>query len=254
MNEDGAVPNSFVLRDKGRGHNLLPSTGNYAEYVAGHPDGSITRDSSFNFHEYQGGRPGFGKIRVFGDEVFTGNGTGYNMHPHHNFIIMAFVLRGMLTHINTIGKIDVLKPGDYYIFSAGSGGKHSELNIEPEEMNAIYVWSLPARLYAPPSYRRGHFDRTGRANTIVQLIGNAPGALPIDQDLRISRLFSDSATAHSYKPATVDHGTYFFVLEGGVRLAETTLRRRDSIGLWDAANIEFQAADKTDLLIVETAM
>ncbi len=29
-------------------------------------------------------------MKVFGDEVFTPNGTGYNMHPHHNFIIMAF--------------------------------------------------------------------------------------------------------------------------------------------------------------------
>ena len=177
------MPTSFVLRSQDRGYNHLPSTGPYAQYVAGHPDGSITRHSSFNFRDYQTGRAGFGKIRVFGDEVFTGNGTGYNMHPHHNFVIMAFVLRGALTHINTIGKIDVLKPGDYYIFSAGSGGKHAELNIEPEEMNAIYVWSLPARLHASPSYRSSHFDGTKHANEIVQLISDRPGALPIDQDL-----------------------------------------------------------------------
>jgi redox-sensitive bicupin YhaK (pirin superfamily) len=248
------VSKSFVLRSENRGYNRLPSTGAYAQYVAGHPDGSITRHSSFNFREYQTGRAGFGKIRVFGDEVFTGNGTGYNMHPHHNFTIMAFVLRGALTHINTIGKIDVLKPDDYYIFSAGSGGKHTELNIEPQEMNAIYVWSLPARLNAPPSYRSSHFDGTQRVNEIVQLIGSAPGALPIDQDLRISRLLSDNDKAYGYQPATPDHLTYLFVIEGSVQIRETTLRRRDSIGLWDIADLEFRcAAEKTDLLIVETA-
>lgn len=248
------MPTSFVLRSQDRGYNHLPSTGPYAQYVAGHPDGSITRHSSFNFRDYQTGRAGFGKIRVFGDEVFTGNGTGYNMHPHHNFIIMAFVLRGALTHINTIGKIDVLKPGDYYIFSAGSGGKHAELNIEPEEMNAIYVWSLPARLHAPPSYRSSHFDGTKHANEIVQLISDRPGALPIDQDLRISRLWSGNDRAHSYQPATPAHRTYLFVIEGSVRIAQTTLRRRDSIGLWDIASIEFQStSEQTDLLIVETA-
>jgi len=86
----------------------LPAVGLNASYVAGHPDGVITRHSSFNFHEYQSGIPGLGVMKVFGDETFTPNGTGYNMHPHHNFIIMAFVAGGALTHINTIGKIDEL--------------------------------------------------------------------------------------------------------------------------------------------------
>ena len=106
----------FVLRDGERGFSRLPSTGANATYVAGHPDGVITRHSSFNFHEYQSGIAGFGCIRVFGDEVFSPNGTGYNMHPHHNFLIMAFVLAGELTHINTLGKPDTLTAGDYYLF------------------------------------------------------------------------------------------------------------------------------------------
>ena len=119
----------FVLRAGERGYSYLPAVGLNASYVAGHPDGVITRHSSFNFHEYQSGIPGLGVMKVFGDEVFTPGGTGYNMHPHHNFIIMAFVASGALTHINTIGKVDELRKDDYYVFSAGSGGKHSELNI-----------------------------------------------------------------------------------------------------------------------------
>jgi hypothetical protein len=121
----------FLLRAGQRGYSHLPSVGLNASYIAGHPDGAITRHSSFNFHEYQAGIPGFGAMKVFGDEVFTPNGTGYNMHPHHNFIIVAVVLGGTLTHINTIGKIDELGRDDYYVFSAGSGGKHSELTSAP---------------------------------------------------------------------------------------------------------------------------
>ena len=63
---------NFVLRSGERGYTRLASTGPNASYVAGHPDGVITRHSSFNFHDYQSGIAGFGKIRVFGDEVFTG--------------------------------------------------------------------------------------------------------------------------------------------------------------------------------------
>jgi len=153
---------SFVLRAGERGRSKLLSTGPNASYVAGHPDAFITRHSSFNFHEYQSGRPGFGRIRVFGDEIFSGAGCGYNMHPHHNFLIMAFVLQGQLTHLNTMGKIDVLAAGDYYLASFGSGGKHCELNLEAEDMNAIYVWVLPNRLMLSPSYARSHFDAEAR--------------------------------------------------------------------------------------------
>jgi len=69
------MASSFILRANERGFNKLLSTGPNASYIAGHPDAFIARHSSFNFHEYQSGRPGFGRIRVFGDEVFGGQGA-----------------------------------------------------------------------------------------------------------------------------------------------------------------------------------
>ena len=244
----------FVLRAGQRGYSHLPSLGLNASYIAGHPDGAITRHSSFNFHEYQAGIPGFGALKVFGDEVFTPNGTGYNMHPHHNFIIMALVLGGTLTHINTIGKIDELGRDDYYVFSAGSGGKHSELNIGAEDMQAIYVWVLPARLLAPPSYGRARFDREAGANRITCLVGDAPGALPIDQTFKLSRLVSDTDRRYVYRP-TKANGLYAFVLEGDVEIAGAILACRDSIALQDEDAVDIAVrSGGTDLLLVETRL
>jgi redox-sensitive bicupin YhaK (pirin superfamily) len=244
----------FVLRAGERGYDRLPSVGPNASYVAGHPDGVITRHSNFNFHEYQSGIAGLGVLKVFGDEVFTPNGTGYNMHPHHNFIIMAFVASGALTHINTIGKVDELKRDDYYVFSSGSGGRHSELNIGGEDMNAIYVWVLPGRLLAPPSYRRGRFDRKANANRITCLVGDAPGALPIDQTFKVSRLAGDAGRTHRWL-ASSELGLYAFMLEGKASIAGTTLERRDSIALEGEGAVEITvAADGTDMLLVETKL
>jgi quercetin 2,3-dioxygenase len=251
------VTKSFVLRSQERGHNRISSEGPSASYVAGHPDGFLTRESSFNFHEYQGGRPGFGTLRVLGDETFHGTGCGYNMHPHHNFVICAFVLDGELTHINTVGTgaVDRLHQGDYYVFSAGSGGKHSELSIGREDMKVIYIWLLPDQLLLPPSYQAAHFDIRTRRDRIEQLVGDADGALPISQDFRISRLVTDEGTNYVYKPRSVSHGIYVFVLEGEVRVGETRLGRRDGAGLWDVESIECQvSADASDVLFIETAM
>ena len=247
---------SFVLRAHERGHDVISSDGASASYVAGHPGAFISRESSFNFHQYQAGRPGFGPIRVFGDETFHGAGCGYNMHPHHNFVICAFVLEGELTHINTAGEgtVDRLRQGDYYVFSAGSGGKHCELSISPEDMNAIYLWVLPNQLYLPPSYHRSHFDLRTRRNQIVQLVGDADGALPFPQDLRVSRLATDHKGTFTYIPRSLEHGVYLFVADGTLTCGDTVLGRRDSLGVSGVKTLEFEVADTTDVFIVETAM
>ena len=244
----------FVLRAGDRGYSYLLSIGPNASYVAGHPDGVITRHSAFNFHEYQSGIPGLGVMKVFGDEVFTPGGTGYNMHPHHNFIIMAFVLGGALTHINTIGKVDELRADDYYVFSAGSGGKHSELNIGEDDLQVIYVWVLPGQLLAPPSYRRSRFDRTAGANRITCLVGDEQGALPIGQTFKVSRLLSDADRTHVYRLAR-ENGFYAFVLEGEAEIADASLTRRDSIALEDEDKVEIRVRTSgTDMLLVETKL
>ena len=249
------MASSFILRANERGFNKLLSTGPNASYIAGHPDAFITRHSSFNFHEYQSGRPGFGRIRVFGDEVFSGAGCGYNMHPHHNLLIMAFVLQGRLTHLNTMGKIDVLSAGDYYLASFGSGGKHCELNLEAEDMNAIYVWVLPNRLMLSPSYARSHFDAEAGRNKIMTLVGTDDGTVPVPQDVRVSRLVSDRVGLYTYVPASGEHGVYIFALDGEVTCEGTTLRRRDSKGIWGVEQLTCQTGPmNTDLIFAETVM
>jgi quercetin 2,3-dioxygenase len=245
---------SFLLRAEERGFDKILSTGPTAAYVGGHPDAFVTRWSSFNFHDYQEGRPGFGRIRVFGDEAFHNPGCSYSMHPHHNFIISAFVLEGKLTHLNTLGSMDVLGPGDFYAFSAGSGGLHEELNMQSEPMKAIYLWLLPDRLLLPPSYARDHFDAAANMNRITPLLGTDPGALPIPQDARVSRLVSDAPGIFRYKPRSRRHGVYVFAIEGEALCDGALLTRRDSKGIWDADEFTCETAGKADLLLVETVL
>jgi quercetin 2,3-dioxygenase len=220
------MSNSFIIRSAERGHDMITSDGSRSSYIAGHPDSFVTRASSFNFHEYQDGRPGFGPVRVFGDEIFHG-----------------------------AGMVDRLQAGDYYVFSAGSGGKHSELSVTPEDMHAIYLWLLPEQLYLPPTYHRAHFDYRRRRNEIVQLVGDADDALPIPQDLRVSRLMADKGRKFSYRLRTASHGVYVFVREGLIKCGDIELGRRDSTGIWavDAIDIEV-LEDDSDIMIVETVM
>jgi len=250
---------SFILRGAERGHDLIKSTGLGASYVAGHPDGFITRASSFNFGQYQNGRPGFGPMRVFGEEIFHGAGCGYNMHPHHNFVICAFIFSGELTHVNTAGEgvVDRLRPGDYYVFSAGAGGKHCELSVSQEDMQVLYIWLLPSQLHLPATYHRDHFDFRRRRHELVQLVGDGDDALPMPQDMRISRLLTDAGASHGYRLRSASHGAYVFVREGAVRCNGIELGRRDSAGLWEIEDAMLHLEvleDDSDIFLVETIM
>jgi redox-sensitive bicupin YhaK (pirin superfamily) len=147
-----------------------------------------------------------------------------------------------------------VRQGDYYVFSAGSGGKHCELSISPEDMNAIYLCLMPGQLYLPPSYQRAHFDLRARRNRIVQLVGEGDGALPAPQDLRVLRLVTDRKGTYAYQPRTPDHGVYVFVAEGEATTSGVALGRRDSLGVCGAETIELDVADTSDVFVVETVM
>ena len=245
---------SFVMRAHERGYNKFLSTGEASSYIGGHPEAIVTRHSSFNFGPYQQGRAGFGRVRVFGDEVFSGAGCGYNIHRHHNFIICAFVLQGQLTHVNTVGNIDQLARNDFYAFSAGSGGKHCELNLPGDDANILYLWILPDQLLLPPSYARSHYDALASRNRIVTLVGNADGALRIAQDVKVSRLTADAGRTFQYAPLSSDHGVYAFVVDGDAQCNGTTLGRRDSAGFWNVPSLSITSGDEgVDIMLIESA-
>ena len=176
-------------------------------------------------------------------------------NPHHNFIICAFVLEGKLTHINTLGGLEDLGPGDYYAFCAGSGGLHEELNRFDEPMRAIYLWLLPDHLLLPPSYTRGHFDAAAGMNKITTLAGNEAGAVPLSQDARVSRLVSNTPGTFRYRPRSAGHGVYAFVIDGTVCCDRTTLKRRDSKAVSGVEEIICETGrGDADVLFVETIM
>jgi redox-sensitive bicupin YhaK (pirin superfamily) len=128
------------------------------------------------------------------------------------------------------------------------------LNLKNEDMHAIYIWIMPDQLLLPPSYVRSHFDASANRNKLVALIGNVDGALRVSQDVKVSRLVSDTSVTLNYLPASTLHGVYAFVLEGEMACDAATRARRDSTGIWGAERIQFRTgAQETDVLIIETA-
>ena len=82
-----------------------------------------------------------------------------------------------------------------------------------------------------------------------------PGAVPIAQDARVSRLVSDAPGTFRYRPRSAGHGVYAFVIDGTLCCDGTTLKRRDSKAVWGADEIVCETGrGDTDVLFVETIM
>lgn len=70
----------------------------------------------------------FGALRVFNDDIVE-PGTGFPTHPHEEMEIITIVLRGEMTHKDSMGNETVIKAGDVQRMSAGTGLTHSEYNL-----------------------------------------------------------------------------------------------------------------------------
>jgi redox-sensitive bicupin YhaK (pirin superfamily) len=104
----------------------------------------------------------------------------------------------------------------------------------------------------PPSYARGRFDAARERNRLVPLVGSADGAVRISQEVKISRLSSDTAATFAYE-ARPGNGVYVFVIDGEIGVNQTMLSRRDSMGIGDGPIVLSTPNDDADLLILETA-
>lgn len=238
----------FIISAKDRDVRELTQDDNYL--VAG----KVKRYSSFNFNEYQTGRDNFGSIEVFGEEFFSPGGSGYQLHPHHNFVIFAMVLEGEFTHLNTLGAMDRFKAGDYYVFSAGSGGKHAELNIFNEPLRIIYIWMVPRTFGDAPGFVTCTFDKFHLKNKLITLADHNHSAVHLESNCQIRRVFSDSNKVYTF-PLKKDFGVYALIIEGEFSINGNNLQKGDSIGIDNVDSIEITSLkNNSDLILVETMM
>ena len=60
---------------------------------------------------YDPGRIHFGALRVLNDDTVA-PGEGFGTHPHENMEIVSLVLSGALRHGDSMGNMQLLKPGE----------------------------------------------------------------------------------------------------------------------------------------------
>jgi quercetin 2,3-dioxygenase len=143
----------------------------------------------FSFAEYHDpNNIRLGNLRVFNDDIVE-PGTGFPTHPHHEMEIVTIVLQGEITHQDSMGNKNVIRPGDVQRMSAGTGLTHSEYNLAKEPVHFYQIWIFPDERDLEPSYDQKTFQRVEWTNKLLPVASGQghSGAVAFHTDSAIYR-------------------------------------------------------------------
>ncbi|HRF92262.1 MAG TPA: pirin family protein, partial [Bacteroides graminisolvens] len=232
---------TIIDRSNKRGHSLYEWLDSY---------------HSFSFGNYYNPeKMGFGALRVLNDDIIAPE-TGFDTHPHKNMEIVTIPLKGELKHGDSKMNERIITPGDIQVMSAGTGIYHSESNPHGS-VNAeiLQIWILPHTRNTEPNYNDYNIRELLKPNELTTLVapdGSAPGTLL--QQAWFSMGTFDAGQDFSYSLHNKQNGIYVFVIEGEAQIENTTLNRRDAMGIYDVDQVKIASKKKSHLLVIEVPL
>lgn len=198
----------------------------------------------------------FGLLRVLNDDFIEGGGK-FHTHPHDNMEIVTIPLSGAVHHKDNTGGEGIIKAGDVQIMSAGGGVLHSEANASDTDLlNLFQIWVFPKVKNIKPRYDQRTFDVTERTNKwqVVVSPREEDKALWINQDARFALTKLQAGKTLTYENAFKGNGVYLVVVNGAVKVGDTLLNMRDSLGVYDTNSFSIEATEDAELLAIEVPM
>ena len=232
---------TIIDRSNKRGHSLYEWLDSY---------------HSFSFGNYYNPeKMGFGALRVLNDDIIAPE-TGFDTHPHKNMEIVTIPLKGELKHGDSKMNERIITLGDIQVMSAGTGIYHSESNPHGS-VNAeiLQIWILPHTRNTEPNYNDYNIRELLKPNELTTLVapdGSAPGTLL--QQAWFSMGTFDAGQDFSYSLHNKQNGIYVFVIEGEAQIENTTLNRRDAMGIYDVDQVKIASKKKSHLLVIEVPL
>lgn len=207
----------------------------------------------FSFAEYYNpDNIQFGSLRVINDDLIDPK-TGFDTHPHKDMEIISYVVRGELTHGDSMGNRNTLSRGHVQYMSAGTGVFHSEHNIGDEDLRFLQIWILPDKKGYAPNYGDYKFPWEGRKNQWLHMVSGqlAEAPITINQDSDLYSLELEAENAIDFNVAQ-GRQAYLVQIEGDSEINHIPLNERDGLEIIED-KISIKAISTSHFLIIEMA-
>ena len=211
----------------------------------------------FSFAEYYNPKNiRFGVLRVMNDDIIQPN-TGFSLHPHEDMEIISYVVKGELSHRDTIGNQSAITDGQCQYMSAGTGIFHSEYNHSDEALRFIQIWILPDKPGHKPNYGDYKFaleDRFDQLLPIATSVENQENQAPIKIHADIN-MYATILSKGSTCSFSVNKGrqAYLLLMEGEAQIGNLHLVERDALEIIQE-DIHIHTKEGAHVLIIEMAL
>jgi redox-sensitive bicupin YhaK (pirin superfamily) len=173
----------------------------------GHADlGWLNSYHTFSFANYYDSKfESLHSLRVINEDRVSAS-QGFGKHPHREFEIFSYVVKGALRHQDSMGNLESLGRGFVQFTSAGTGIAHSEHNDSDQELvHFIQMWVKPNKSGLKPSYSTKKFTDAEKQDQLRLILSKdgRNGSIRIHQDVNIfaSILAPEKSVQYQLQPA-----------------------------------------------------
>lgn len=207
----------------------------------------------FSFAEYYNpDNMHFGVLRVVNDDIIHPM-SGFDTHRHRDMEIISYVIRGEISHRDSMGNSETLKRGEVQYLSAGEGIAHSEHNWhKSEDLRLLQIWVLPPREGLDSLYGSYRFKAEERRNRLLNIVSSQKGEakIKIYQDVNFYVCELDTAKRIAFTMKE-DRQIYFVQIEGSAKVNGIALHEGDAMEIVDECTLEVEAVSESHFLFIE---
>ena len=215
--------------------------------------GGWTRYHSFSFADYYDPRyMGFRDLRVINEDYIAPE-QGFPTHGHRDMEIITYVIDGELSHRDSMGNGETIRPNEVQRMTAGTGVLHSEYSSPTDKTHLLQIWILPEKNNLQPGYEQKLFapdEKQGKLRLVASR-GGDDGSVHINQDVKVfaSVLKTDESVEHQLSEG---RHAWIQLISGSLEVNGEVLQPGDGAAVSDESKLVLKAAgDGTEFVLFD---
>ena len=195
---------------------------------------------------------GFRDLRVINEDYIEAD-QGFPKHGHRDMEIITYVISGEISHRDSMGNGETLRPDEVQRMTAGTGVLHSEFSSPTEKTHLLQIWILPEKDRLEPGYEQKAFPRDEKRGKLrlVASKGGDDGSVHINQDVQLYASVLGEGKSVSHEIANGRHA-WVQVISGAVDANGHTLEAGDGAAISEENLLKLTAhEDETEFLLFD---
>lgn len=215
--------------------------------------GWLQTQHTFSFADYYDPQNmGFRDLRVI-NEDYIAPAQGFPTHGHRDMEIVTYVINGELSHRDSMGNGETIRPNEVQRMTAGTGVLHSEYSSLTDKTHLLQIWILPEKQNLQPGYEQKYFapeEKQGKLRLVASR-GGDDGSVTINQDVNLyaSLLNKGESVEHELKDG---RHAWIQLISGSLEVNGEKLNAGDGAAISEEHVLKLRAGDdNTEFLLFD---